>query len=82
MTGFICLLAGTDEEWQAELPSNRTKGRPDWIKDLYTEKQIKINKRAGNRYFKPYWAVHNYMENGDEKHELMGDSAYNKSFYY
>lgn len=72
----------TDEEWQAELPSNRTKGRPDWIKDLYTEKQIKINKRAGNRYFKPYWVVHNYMENGDEKHELMGDSAYNKSFYY
>lgn len=72
----------TDEEWQAELPSNPTKGRPYWTKDLYTEKQIKINKKTGERYFRPHWAVHNYMENGVEKHELMGDSAYNKSFYY
>ena len=69
----------TDEEWQTLLISNPTKGRPDWVKDLYTNKLIKINKKAGNRDY-PFWVVkcnYNYDEETKQytlTEELASDS--------
>jgi len=55
----------TDEEWQAQLRTNPTKGRPDWIKDLFTNKLIKINKKAGDRDY-PFWMVKVTYEYNEE----------------
>lgn len=55
----------TDEEWQAQLRTNPTKGRPDWIKNLFTNKLIKINKKAGDRDY-PFWMVKVTYEYNEE----------------
>jgi hypothetical protein len=76
----------TDEEWQTELSTNPTKGRPSWMKDLYTNKLTKINKKAGDRDC-PFWLIHVYMKYDKEKdkyidiEELADDSTYNDSSF-
>ena len=73
----------TDEEWQAQLVSNPTKGRPTWINDLFTNKLIKINKKAGNRHY-PFWMVKVTYDYNEENHtysaieELGSDSLTDK----
>lgn len=76
----------TDEEWQTELSTNSTKGRPSWMKDLYTNKLTKINKKAGDRDY-PFWLIHvyGYYDKEKEKYidieELADDSTYNNRDY-
>ena len=76
----------TDEEWQTELSTNPTKGRPSWMKDLYTNKLTKIDKKAGDRDY-PFWLIHvhvNYNEEEDKylsTEELADDSTYNNRDY-
>lgn len=62
----------TDQEWQREIvDKSNTKGRPSWMTDLYTKRNVKINKTAAKREY-PFWA----LEWNNESLQLAPDSLY------
>lgn len=79
----------TDEDWQYEIKYNTsaaTKGRPNWMNDLFTKRAVLVNQKAGNRDY-PFWVIHRRYDHDKETHEyisidnLNDDSTYNNKSY-